>query len=75
MLVIDAPQALQIQRTLLRDNTSEEQIQAILKAQASREERLSFADDVLVNDKDLKALHTQVERLHQTYLTLSGGQS
>jgi len=75
VLVIDAPQALQIQRTLLRDNTSEEQIQAILKAQASREERLSFADDVLVNDKDLKALHTQVERLHQTYLTLSGGQS
>jgi len=75
VLVIDAPQALQIQRTLLRDNTSEEQIQAILKAQASREERLSFADNVLINDKDLKALHTQVERLHQTYLTLSGGQS
>ena len=29
VLVIDAPQALQIQRTLLRDNTSEDQVRAI----------------------------------------------
>ena len=74
VLVIDAPQALQIERTLLRDNTSEQQVQAILKAQASREERLSHADDVLVNDRDLKALKTEVERLHHFYLTLRGGQ-
>ncbi len=74
VLVIDAPQALQIQRTLLRDNTSEQQVQAILKAQASREDRLRHADDVLVNDKDLKALQTEVERLHHFYLTLRGGQ-
>lgn len=75
VLVIDAPQALQIQRTLLRDNTSEDQVRAILKAQASREERLRHADDVLVNDNDLKALQTEVERLHHYYLTLRGGQS
>ena len=74
VLVIDAPQALQIERTLLRDNTSEQQVQAILKAQASREERLRHADDVLVNDKDLAALKTEVERLHHFYLTLRGGQ-
>ena len=74
VLVIDAPQTLQIQRTLLRDNTSEEQVQAILNAQASREERLRHADDVLVNDTDLKVLKTEVERLHHFYLTLRGGQ-
>ena len=74
VLVIDAPQALQIQRTLARDNTSEQQVQAILKAQASREERLRHADDVLLNDNDLKALQTEVERLHHFYLTLRGGQ-
>ena len=74
VLVIDAPQALQIQRTLLRDNTSEAQVQAILNAQASREERLRHADDVLVNDTDLKTLKTEVERLHHYYLTLGGGQ-
>ena len=74
VLVIDAPQALQIQRTLARDNTSEQQVHAFLKAQASREERLRHADDVLVNDNDLKALQTEVERLHHFYLTLRGGQ-
>ena len=74
VLVIDAPQALQMQRTLVRDNTTEQQVQAILKAQASREDRLRHADDVLVNDKDLKALQTEVERLHHFYLTLRGGQ-
>ena len=74
VLVIDVPQALQIQRTLKRDNTSEEQVQAILKVQASREDRLRHADDVLTNDRDLEALKTEVERLHHFYLTLRGGQ-
>lgn len=74
VLVIDVPQALQIQRTLKRDNTSEEQVHAILKVQASREERLRHADDVLTNDRDLEALKTEVERLHDFYLTLRGGQ-
>ena len=75
VLVIDAPLQLQIERTLQRDQTSEQQVQAILKAQASREERLRHADDVLVNDRDLAWLHSEVERLHHFYLTLRGGQS
>jgi dephospho-CoA kinase len=74
ILVIDAPQQL-IERTLQRDQTSEQQVQAILKAQSSREDRLSRADDVVVNDRDLAWLHSEVERLHHFYLTLSGGQS
>ncbi len=75
VLVIDVPQQLQIERTLQRDQISEQQIQAILKAQASREERLRHADDVLANDRDLAWLHSEVERLHHFYLTLRGGQS
>ncbi|ERO63682.1 dephospho-CoA kinase [Pseudomonas piscis] len=74
ILVIDAPQQLQIERTLLRDQVSEQQVQAILQAQASREERLRNADDVLVNDRDHAWLHSEVERLHHFYLTLRGGQ-
>jgi len=50
-------------------------VQAILKAQSSREDRLNHADDVLVNDKDLAWLHGEVERLHHFYLTLRGGRS
>ncbi|MGY4819399.1 dephospho-CoA kinase [Pseudomonas chlororaphis subsp. piscium] len=75
ILVIDVPQQLQIERTLQRDGISEQQVQAILKAQATREVRLSHADDVLVNDRDLAWLHSEVERLHHFYLTLRGGQS
>ena len=75
ILVIDVPQSLQIQRTLQRDGISEQQVQAILKAQSSREDRLNHADDVLVNDQDLAWLHGEVERLHHFYLTLRGGRS
>ncbi|MFY1666613.1 dephospho-CoA kinase [Pseudomonas sp. Pseu.R1] len=73
VLVIDVPQALQIERTVLRDKTNEEQVRAILNAQASREERVSRADDVIVNDRDPAWLKSEVERLHHFYLTLRGG--
>jgi len=75
ILVIDAPEQLQIERTLQRDQISEQQVQAILKAQSSRQDRLNHADDVVVNDRDLAWLHSEVERLHHSYLTLRGGQS
>ncbi|WP_282349137.1 dephospho-CoA kinase [Pseudomonas sp. PS01301] len=73
LLVVDAPEAVRVARTLLRDHTTPEQVQAILKAQASREQRLALADDVLVNDRDLAWLRSEVERLHTFYLTLRGG--
>ncbi|MHA6492524.1 dephospho-CoA kinase [Pseudomonas borbori] len=74
VLVVDAPEALQLQRTMQRDNSSAEQVQAIFQAQASREERLRHADDVLLNDSDLSHIAAEVERLHTFYLTLRGGQ-
>ena len=74
VLVVDTPEELQVQRTIARDQSTEEQVRAILQAQASREERLRHAHDVLLNDRDLAALDEQVERLHNFYLTLRGGQ-
>lgn len=74
VLVVDVPESLQIARTTARDQASEEQVRAILNAQAQREERLKHADDVLVNDRDLAWLGAEVERLHRFYLTLRGGQ-
>src|SRR3990167_7623731 len=73
VLLVDAPEQLQILRTIARDQSSAEQVQAILKAQASRSERLQHAHDVLVNDRDLHWLQAEVERLHNFYLTLRGG--
>jgi dephospho-CoA kinase len=75
VLVVDVPEALQLQRAMRRDQASEEQIRAIFKAQASRDERLSYADEVLSNDRDLAWLQAEVERLHTFYLTLRGGQA
>lgn len=74
ILVIDAPESLQLERAMQRDQADRKQVEAIINAQASREERLSHADDVVVNDRDLAWLHSEVERLHQFYLTLRGGQ-
>ncbi|UPQ84908.1 dephospho-CoA kinase [Pseudomonas knackmussii] len=74
VLVVDVPEALQLERAARRDRCSEAQIQAILSAQISRDERLRHADDVLVNDRDLAWLMCEVERLHNFYLTLRGGQ-
>ena len=74
VLVVDVPEALQVERAIRRDQSSEAQIRAILEAQASREERLRHADDVLINDRDRAWLRQEVERLHNFYLTLRGGQ-
>ena len=74
ILVIDAPEHLQVQRTMQRDQSSAAQVQAILQAQASRDERLRHAHDILVNDRDQLWLQSEVERLHHFYLTLRKGQ-
>lgn len=74
VLVVDVPEQLQLQRTMARDQASAEQIQAILNVQAKRDERLRHAHDVLHNDRDQAWLRSEVERLHNFYLTLRGGQ-
>ena len=75
VLVVDTPEALQIQRTLARDDTDLEQIKAIMQAQATRDERLQAADDVIVNDQGLDHLDTEVAKLHHHYLVLAAQHS
>ncbi|MFH0255994.1 dephospho-CoA kinase [Vibrio rumoiensis] len=76
LLVIDVHPETQIARTRQRDGVSEDQVHSILASQASREERLSFADDVINNDAPLneqtkQKLLSQVTVLHKKYLALS----
>lgn len=73
-LLIDAPEAQQKRRAVARDKVSEEQIDAIMKAQMNREDRRKRADDVVMNDAGIDALHVALEQLHQRYLELSRGQ-
>jgi len=72
ILVIDVPTDLQRERLAKRDNTSPEQIEQILKSQATREERLSAADDVIDNTASPESLAARVAELHQQYLSQAG---
>jgi dephospho-CoA kinase len=71
ILVVDVPEELQVSRTMERDDNPESQVRAIMAAQASREERLAAADDVIVNDQGLGHLDAEVARLHEHYLELA----
>jgi dephospho-CoA kinase len=41
-----------------------------MAAQASRQQRLAAADDIIANDSDLSALEQRVKDMHAKYLTL-----
>ncbi|MDT8321912.1 MAG: dephospho-CoA kinase [Xanthomonadales bacterium] len=71
VLVVDAPERLQIERVMERDQVSRGQAQSILDAQASRAQRLALADDVLVNEGSLEELEGKVDALHECYLALA----
>lgn len=74
ILVVDAPEALQYQRVRQRDNAVlDTEITAILRAQATRQQRLAVADDIIVNDGGLEKLHQQVMALHPLYQGLAVG--
>jgi dephospho-CoA kinase len=70
ILVVDAPQALRIERIKKRDGLSEETIEAILEAQADREKRLAIADDVIENKGSIQELSEKVAKLHHQYCHL-----
>ena len=71
VLVVDCDEETQVQRLLARDAGSEEQARSILKAQASRDQRLAIADDVIVNDQGLPELRAAVTQLDQGYRELA----
>jgi dephospho-CoA kinase len=67
-VVIDIPEALQIERTMARDKNDRALIEQIIAAQISRENRLALADVVIDNSSDLKSLHDRAALLHETLL-------
>lgn len=71
ILVVDCAESTQIERLISRDSESEEQARRILAAQASREDRLAIADDIVRNDGSLARTRQQVENLHTIYQQLS----
>lgn len=75
VLIVDVSEATQLKRTVLRDNSNIEQISAIMRAQATRAERLAVADDVIENEGQASDLVEKVAQLHQQYLSLAVNRS
>jgi len=75
VLVVDCPEQLQLQRLMERDGVTDEQARQSLAAQATREQRLGVANDVIVNDSTLDTLRAQVLPLHRSYLDLAAKKS
>lgn len=71
VLLVDAPEALQIERLMRRDGVTRDTAQHMLAAQSSRDQRRAIADDVIVNDGEEAALDAPVAALHARYLELA----
>jgi dephospho-CoA kinase len=71
VVIVDVHEQTQLQRTLLRDKTNEQQIRAIMRAQATRQQRLAVADDVIDNNGKADDLTEKVTQLHKHYLQLA----
>jgi len=71
VLLVDAPELVQIERLIARDGVDETLARRMLAHQASRAERMALADDVIENSGDEAALDDAVASLHQRYLALA----
>lgn len=71
VLVVDCPENIQIARLISRDGFDEALANRIVNAQATREQRLARADDVIVNTGTLVELAAFVDTLHKNYSLLA----
>lgn len=71
VLVVDATEAVQLERLLRRDGIDEALARRMIERQASRDDRLALAHDVIGNHGDEAELDRDVARLHQQYLALA----
>ena len=69
IVVVDCDLDKQIERAS-RDDVSKENVENIIKNQASREERLSIADQVIMNNASLDDLRLEVIKVHQKLIGL-----
>lgn len=65
VVVVDVPRALQLERLISRDGVDLGLAEQMLNAQASREQRLALATDVIDNTRDIESLRRQAITLDQ----------
>lgn len=63
LILVLAPDELRIQRLLKHRNLSKEEILARMRSQKSPEEKIPFANWIIVNDDDFVKLNREVEKI------------
>ena len=71
ILVVDVPREVQLERLLARDGIDVALAERMIAVQATRQQRLAIADDIIINDGPLEALDEHVAALHRRYRTLA----
>ena len=70
VIVVHAPEALRVQRVLVRDpNRSEDQVRAIISKQMPEAQKMEKADFIIINDEK-ELLVPQVLALHNQFLSI-----
>lgn len=64
-LVVDCEEPLQIKRTMARSGLTEQEVNAMMAAQISRQDRLQQADFVIDNNGSKEELIDQVIKMHE----------
>ncbi len=75
VLVVDCSEETQLARATRRDGSNIETIKSIMASQATRQQRLEKAQNVIDNNGELSALPPQVKSLHQQYMQQSAQKS
>ena len=71
VLLVDTFKNIQFERVSKRDSMSPTLLKKIIKIQATRSERLKYADDIIENNNEIGNLNEYINILHKKYLTLS----
>lgn len=75
VLVVDAAEAVQLERLIVRDKVEQTLARQMIAAQAPRAARLARAHDVLDNSDARQPLRPAIARLHALYLELAAQRS
>ena len=75
VVVVDAPEEVQLKRTMARDDNSAALVKQIMAAQLDRQTRLSRADTSIKNDASQEVLYERAEKLHKDLLARAAAAS
>ena len=71
VLVVDAPENLQIERIANRDKSTKKIAESIIKTQMNRKERISYSDDLIINDGSMKDFNKKLDFYFHLYEKLA----